>query len=94
MRTQAKRIPAIANDTASAMNAALRPNAAANTPPSAAPTASIIPQVLPNNALARRKSLSLSVRFGTDALVAGPTKEASAAITLCEAKVIQMPATP
>ena len=76
-----KSTPASTKLTASAMNAASRPNAAANTPPSAAPSASITPQVLPVIAFAMRRSSSLSTRFGMDADVDGPTKEASAAMS-------------
>ena len=78
--TPAKSAPATTNEMASAINAALRPKAPANTPPSAAPTASMIPHVLPKSALVRRRSSSLSVMFGIAALVHGPTNEASAAI--------------
>ena len=92
-RTFAKSAVARRNDTALAMNAALRPKAAAKIPPSAAPTASMTPHVLPNNALALRRSSSLSVRLGTDALVHGPTNEASPAMMHWATKVIQIPAT-
>ena len=91
--TDAKKRPASANDTASAMNAAFLPKTDANTPPSAAPTANMIPHVLPNNALAFRKSSSLSVRLGIAALVAGPTKDAVAAIKDCARNRIQIPKT-
>ena len=76
---------------ASARNAALRPNAPAKTPPSAAPTASMIPHVLPKSAFVLRRSSSLSVRLGTAALVEGPTNDANAAMMHCATKVIQMP---
>ena len=78
--TPAKSAPATTNEMASAINAAFRPKAPANTPPSAAPTASMIPHVLPKSALVRRRSSSLSVILGIAALVHGPTNEASAAI--------------
>ena len=71
---------AITKLTASARNAALRPYAAANTPPIAAPRASITPHVLPVMEFAMRRSSSLSTRFGIAAEVAGPTNDASAAM--------------
>ena len=90
--TPEKRRAATTNETAFAMNAALRPKAAAKTPPAAAPTASIVPHVLPKSALVLRRSSSLSTKLGTDALEDGPTNEASAAIKHCATNVIQIPA--
>ena len=89
--TPAKRSAATTNDTASAINAALRPKTLANTPPSAAPTANMIPHVLPNRALAFRRSSSLPARLGIAAPVAGLTNEASPAMMLCDKNKTQIP---
>ena len=78
--TPANNSAATTNETAFAMNAAFRPNTAAKTPPIAAPTASMVPHVLPKSALVLRKSSSLSTKFGIDAVVDGPTNDASAAM--------------
>ncbi len=58
------------NETASTRNAVSRPNTVATTPPSAAPTASIVPQSEPPNALAVGSSSALT-RFGIAADEAG-----------------------
>ena len=58
------------NDTASTTMAVCGPNAAATTPPSAAPTASMVPHRDPDRALAVARS-SASTRFGSAAAEAG-----------------------
>ena len=69
---------AMTNEMALATKAAGRPNTLLNQPPAAAPSASITPHVLPNNALACRNSSGLRARFGTPASMAGFTNAASA----------------
>ena len=77
-----KRIAAIANETALAMNAASRPKTEAKTPPTAAPTASMTPQVEPRSELASASSSLLRAMFGIEASVAGLMTAARAEIVL------------
>ena len=71
-----------ANETPLAMNAASRPKTDANTPPTAAPTASMTPHVEPRSEFARASSSSLRAMFGIADSVAGPTTAASAETVL------------
>jgi hypothetical protein len=59
-----------ANEAALTTNATSRPSVAATTPPSAAPTASMTPQVEPISTLASGRSSS-STRFGSEAELVG-----------------------
>jgi len=72
----------------SAMNAAVRPNASANTPPNPAPTASMTPQLEPKSAFARRNSSGERARLGTAASTAGRTNAARAAMSPCATNAI------
>ena len=79
---------AMANDTASAMNDALRPKATVKRPPRAAPTASIDPHVDDITAVAVGRS-SGSTRLGMAACDAGLKNAARNEIEPCAAKAIQ-----
>ncbi len=72
--------PEIAKDTASTRKAVSRPKVAATSPPRAAPTASIVPQVEPASAFAVARSVS-STRFGIAAEDAGSNVALNAEMT-------------
>ena len=68
-------------DAALAMNAASRPKAHANRPPTPEPTAAITPHIAPKSDVAVRVSSALRARFGMAACTAGATKAASPAMS-------------
>ena len=82
--------PAATKDTASAMKAASRPKIEENTPPMAAPTANMTPQVAPRSELALAISVESRARFGMAASVAGLTTAARAEIVLWEMNTNQI----